>query len=214
VAIIFVAADPIKAGLVESLARPGGNATGFTPGAISIAAKRVQLLKESFPSIRKMGVLLDPQYPVADELSVVRESAKTLGVEIQVGEAGSLQQYLAAVQRLRADGVDSFYVIYTGSSFAIRRELAVAVRDSRLPAIYTLVRFVDDGGLIGYSWQTLKYSRLAAEYADRIARGARPADLPVQEPTVIELAVNAATARAQGLTLPTVLMMRADRVVE
>jgi putative ABC transport system substrate-binding protein len=96
----------------------------------------------------------------------------------------------------------------------MRRELAAAIRGSRLPAIYGVTRFADDGGLIAYSWRTLKVSMLAAEYADRILRGAKPADLPVQEPTLIEFVVNLATAREQGLTIPQAILLRADRVIE
>lgn len=214
VAIIFVAGDPVKAGLVASLARPGRNATGFTQGPPSIAGKRVQLLKEAFPSTRRLGVLFDPTYPVSEELALIDQAARQLGVDVRTAKASSRDQYFEAVRSLRDGGVDGLYVVYTGTSFAIRRELADAIRGTRLPAIYGVSRFADDGGLIAYSWQTLKVSALAAEHVDRILKGARPADLPVQEPTVIELVVNMATARAQGLKLPQLLLLRADRVIE
>jgi putative ABC transport system substrate-binding protein len=214
VAIIFVSYDPVKVGLVESLAHPGRNATGFTQGAPTIAAKRVELLKDAFPSINKLGVLLDRSFPVQQEIDLVSEAARKLHVEIQIAEASSLEQYRDAVVRLRGAGVAAFYLVYTGSSFAIRRELANAIRETRLPAIYGQTRFADDGGLIAYSWQTPKISVLAAEYVDRILRGTRVADLPVQEPTVIEFVLNLATARAQGLEIPQSILLRADRVIE
>ena len=214
VAIIFVAGDPVGAGLIDSLARPGRNATGFTQGAPSIAGKRVQLLKESFPETKTLGVLLDPNFPIQQELALVSEAAQQSGLRIRLAEASSHDQYLDAIARLQKAGVDAYYVVYTGSSFAVRRELAAAIRGSRLPAIYGLTRFADDGGLIAYSWRTPKVSVLAAEYADRILRGAKPADLPVQEPTVIELVVNLATAREQGLRIPHAILLRADRVIE
>jgi putative ABC transport system substrate-binding protein len=214
VAIIFLSPDPLKAGLVASLAHPGRNATGFTQGALTIAAKRVELLKDAFPSITKLGVLVDRNFAVQQELDLVTEAAKKLRIEIQIGEASSLEQYREAVVRLHGAGVGAYDVIYTGSSFAIRRELAATIRETRLPAIYGQSRFADDGGLIVYSWQALKVSALAAEYVDRIFRGTRPADLPVQEPTVIELVVNLATARAQGLEIPQSILLRADRVIE
>lgn len=213
VAIVFVSGDPLKAGLVASLARPGRNATGFTQGAPTIAAKRVELLKDAFPSITKLGVLLDRSFPVQQELDFVSDAARKLHIEIRLAEASSLEQYREAVTRLRGAGVAAYYVVYTGSSFAIRRELAAAIRQTRLPAIYGQTRFADDGGLIAYSWQTLQFSALAAEYVDRILRGARPSDLPVQEPTVIELVVNLATARAQGLEIPQLMLLRAERVI-
>ncbi|HZM36164.1 MAG TPA: ABC transporter substrate-binding protein [Burkholderiales bacterium] len=214
VAIIFVAVDPVRTGLIDSLAHPGRNATGFTQGAPSIAGKRVELLKDSFPDIKTLGVLLDPSFPIQQELALVSEAAQQSGLRVQIAEASSHDQYLDAVVRLQKTGVNAYYVVYTGSSFAMRRELAAAIRRSRLPAIYGITRFADDGGLIAYSWQTPKFSVLAAEYADRILRGAKPADLPVQEPTVIELVVNLATARAQGLTIPQAILLRADRVIE
>ena len=213
-AIIFVSGDPIKAGLVASLARPGRNATGFTQGAPSIAGKRVQLLKDAFPSVRRIGVLFDPKFSVSEELALIEQAAQQLGIQVRTAEASSRDRYFDAVRSLQSDTVDGLYVVYTASSFAIRRELADAIRGTRLPAIYGVSRFADDGGLIAYSWQTLKVSVLAAEYVDRILKGTRPADLPVQEPTVIELVVNAATARAQGLKLPQSLLLRADRVIE
>lgn len=213
-AIIFVSGDPIKAGLVASLARPGRNATGFTQGAPSIAGKRVQLLKEAFPTVRRIGVLFDPKFSVSEELALIEQAAQQLGIQVRTAEASSRDRYFEAVRSLQSDPVDGLYVVYTASSFAIRRELADTIRGTRLPAIYGVSRFADDGGLIAYSWQTLRVSVLAAEYVDRILKGTRPAELPVQEPTVIELVVNAATARAQGLKLPQSLLLRADRVIE
>jgi putative ABC transport system substrate-binding protein len=214
IAIIFVASDPVGVGLIDSLAHPGRNATGFTQGAPTIAGKRVQLLKESFPETKTLGVLLDPKFPLQQELAIVSEAAQLSGLRLQLAEASSHDQYLDAVVRLQKAGVDAYYVVYMGSSFAMRRELAAAIRRSRLPAIYGVTRFADDGGLIAYSWRLPKVSLLAAEYADRILRGAKPADLPVQEPTVIELVVNLATAREQGLRIPQAILLRADRVIE
>lgn len=214
VAIVFVAADPVGFGLVDSLARPGRNATGFTQGADTIAAKRVELLKDAFPSIRQLGVLIDPKVTRPNEVALVTDAAQRLAMQVRLAEAFSREQYLTAVAQLRAAGVDAYYVGYTATSFAIRRELAEAIRGTRLPAIYGIGRFADDGGLIAYSWQTLRTSALAAEYADRILRGARPAELPVQEPTVIELVINLATARDQGLTIPRPLLLRADRTID
>lgn len=214
VAIIFVVGDAVGAGLVASLAHPGRNATGFTQGAMTIAAKRVELLKESFPATKTLGVLLDSKFPIQQEVALVTEAAQQFGLQVQLAEASSRDQYLDAIARLQKARVDAYYVVYTGSSFAMRRDLAAAIRGTRLPAIYGVTRFADDGGLIAYSWRTLKVSVLAAEYADRILRGARPAELPVQEPTVIELVVNVATAREQDLTIPRSLLLRADRIIE
>ena len=214
VAIVFVAGDPVGAGLVASLNRPGRNATGFTQGADTVAAKRVELLKDAFPAIKNLGVLFDPTATSQREIALVTEAAQKLGLKIRFVEATGREEYRDAVAQLRAAGVDAYYVAYTASSFAVRRDLALAIRDTRLPAIYGVVRFAEDGGLIAYSSQTRKLSTLGAEYTDRILRGARPAELPVQEPTVIELVINLATARNQGLTIPQSVLLRADRTID
>ena len=214
VAIIFVTTDPVKVGLVDSLARPGRNATGFTQGAVSIAGKRVELIRAAFPSVGSLGVLADPKFPVADELAVITDAARMLSIQVRIVEASTLEQYVRGIKDLQAAGVAALYVVYTGTSFALRRQLADAVRATPLPAIYGSIRFAEDGGLIAYSWQTLKVATLAAEYAHRILQGTRPADLPVQEPTEIELVVNLATARAQGLSLDQSILLRAIRVIE
>ena len=214
IAIVFIAGDPVGSGLVNSLARPGRNATGFTLGAITIVGKRVQQLKEAFPSIKKIGVLVDLASGTQKELDLVIEASRKLGMRVQHSEPSSRDQYLDAVVRLRDAGVDAYYVAYTASSFAIRRDLAAAIRNTRRPAIYSNSRFCDDGGLMAYSYQQLKVAVLAAEYIDRILRGTSPAELPVQEPTLIEFVVNLATAREQGISVPQAILVRADRVIE
>ncbi|MEO8543452.1 MAG: ABC transporter substrate-binding protein [Burkholderiaceae bacterium] len=214
VAIVFVAGDPVRAGLVASLARPGRNATGFTRGAESIAAKRMEILLDAFPSIKRVGVLSDSRSDDERELSIIEGAARQLKVELILQQAGSLDQYVAAVARLHAAGVNGYYVIFTGSSFAIRRELAAAISRTRLPAIYGLGRFADDGGLMAYSWRTPNVAVKAAEIVDRILHGARPSEIPVQEPTIIELVVNLATAREQALAIRPSILQRADRLIE
>ena len=207
VAIIFVSGDPVKVGLVDSIAHPGRNATGFSQGETTIAAKRVELLKEAFPTVTRLGIVADSNFPGQEELAIVTDAARKLRMTTHAVDAHSREQHLEAITRLHAAGVDAFYFVFTGSAFAIRGELVAAVRETRLPAIYGQSRFADEGGLIAYSWCTLKFSALAAEDADRILRGARPADLPVQGPTEIELVVNLATARAQGLKVPQSIMI-------
>jgi putative tryptophan/tyrosine transport system substrate-binding protein len=214
VAIIFNASDPIAAGLIETLAHPGRNATGFTQGARSIAAKRVQLVKETFPTVRKLGVIFDPAFAVQPELDVINEAAGKLAIAVLSAKASSVSDYAEAVAQLGAAGVDSYYVVYTGSSFANRSEIAAMINRTRLPAVYGAIPFVDSGGLMAYAWQTLRVSMLAAEYADRILRGASAGQLPVQEPTVIEMAINRTTAGLQRLRIPQLTLLRADRLVD
>jgi len=213
VAIVFQDYDPVASGLVTSLARPGGNATGITLGGNIIAAKRVELLNEAFPSIRTLGVMHDPQWITRPELDHVAAAARGFGIRLELAEATTLAQHLAAVARLQAAGVDAYYVVWTGSSFAVPRDLCAAIRATRLPAMYGNSVFCDDGGLISYGGQ-IDLPVKSAEYVDRILRGASPADLPVQEPTVFELVVNLATARAQGLSIPKATLLRATRLIE
>lgn len=214
VPIVFQDYDPVASGLVSSLARPGGNATGVALGGTVIAAKRVELLKETSPSIRTLGVVHDPQWVTHFELDQVAKAARSFGIRLELAEATTLAQHLDAVARLQAAGVDAFYVVWTGSSFAVRRDLCAAIRASRLPAMYGTGPFCDDGGLISYSRSMPDFIAKSAEYVDRILRGASPADLPVQEPTVLELVINLATARAQGLRIPQSTLLRATRLIE
>ena len=214
VPIVFQDYDPVASGLVSSLARPGRNATGLTLGGTIIAAKRVELLKDCFPSIAKLGVVHDPQWITKPELGHVAEAARGFGMRIERAEATTLAQHLDAVARLQAAGIDAYYVVWTGSSYAMRRDLCAAIRATRLPAVYGTGAFCDAGGLIAYSLLTSDFIAKSAEYVDRILRGASPADPPVQEPTVFELIVNLATARAQGLRIPPATLLRATQVIE
>ena len=214
VAIVFQDYDPVASGLVASLARPGRNATGVALGGTVIAAKRLELLRDSFPSIRTLGVVHDPQWVTNYELDSVAGAARGFGIRIELAEATTLAQHLDAVARLQAARVDAYYVVWTGSSLAVRRDLCAAIRATRLPAMYGNGVFCDDGGLIAYGRVPFDLPVISAEYVDSILRGARPADLPVQEPTVFELVVNLATARAQGLRIQQAILLRATRLIE
>ena len=216
VPIVFpVAADPVAAGLVESLARPGGNATGFMSFEIGFAAKWLELLKEIAPGVKRAMVLRTLATAAGPgQFGVIQAVAPSLGVElrpIDTGDAGEIERAVAAFAREPNGGL----IAATGGGVLKHRELIVALAARhRLPAIYAYRIHVMSGGLISYGLDNLDQYRRAAGYVDRILRGEKPADLPVQAPTKYELVINLKTARALGLEVPSTLLARADEVIE
>ena len=216
VPIVFVSViDPVGAGFVANLARPGGNATGFTVYEYGMSGKWLELLKEIAPRVTRAAVLRDPTVASGiGQFGAVQAVAPALGVElspVDVRDAGEIERAVSAFARSPNGGL-----IVTGSpSVAIHRELVVmlAMRH-KLPAIYFRRLFVEDGGLISYGPDFLEQHRQAAGYVDRILRGEKPADLPVQAPTKYELVVNLKTAKALGLDLPATVLARAAEVIE
>ena len=211
--IVFVAvADPVATGIVESLARPGGNATGFTLYEFGTSAKWLELLKELVPSVTRAAVLRDPTNPASiAQLAAIQSVAPSFGVELRavdVRDTGEMERGLAAVAR----GPNSGLIVPSIAFAVARRELIVTLAARyRLPAIYASRT---DGGLISYGPDILDQYRRAAGYVDRILKGEKPADLPVQAPTKYELAINLKTAKALNLTVPPTLLARADEVIE
>ena len=214
--IVFVqTADPVSAGFVDSLARPGRNATGFTVFDFGIGGKWLELLKEIAPRITGVAMLQDPRLPSgAAFLASAQTIAPSLGAEVS---AISLRD-AAEIER----GIDAFAhgsnagLIVAPNSLAINhRALIIALADRhRLPAIYPFRYFATDGGLIYYGPNVVDQYRQAAGYVDRILKGEKPADLPVQAPTKYELVINLKTAKALGLTVPPSVLARADEVIE
>jgi putative tryptophan/tyrosine transport system substrate-binding protein len=214
--IVFVlVADPVGAGFVDSLARPGGNATGFTPYDYSISAKWLELLKEIAPGVRRIGVLRDPALTLGTaQFAAIQAMAPTVGVEVTpigVHDAGEIERGIGAMARMPNAGL-----VVTGSSLIVvhRRLIIALAAQYKLPAIYYERFPVDGGGLFSYGPSFLDQYRLAAGYVDRILRGEKPADLPVQAPTKYELVINFKTAKMLGLTIPPTLLARADEVIE
>ena len=216
VPIVFpLATDPVAAGLVESLARPGGNATGFMSFEIGVSAKWLELLKEIAPGVKRAAVLrtlstaAGPGY-----FGVIQAVAPTLGVElrpIDTRDAGEIERAVVAF----ASEPNSGLIATTGGGVLQHRELIVALAARhRLPAIYAYRSHVMSGGLMSYGLDNLDQYRRAAGYVDRILRGEKPADLPVQAPTKYELVINLKTAKALGLEVPPSLLARADEVIE
>jgi ABC-type uncharacterized transport system substrate-binding protein len=216
VPIVFaVVADPVGAGFVDSLSRPGGNATGFSFFEYGIGAKWLELLKQIEPRVTRVAVIRDPALPSGmGQFGAIQSVAPSLGVEVSpvnVRDAGAVERAVTAFARPSNGGL-----IVTGMGLpAALRDLIVTLAAShRLPAIYFERQFVTVGGLISYGADPVDEFRRAASYVDRILKGEKPADLPVQAPTKYELVINLKTAKALGLEVPATVLTRADEVIE
>jgi putative tryptophan/tyrosine transport system substrate-binding protein len=214
--IVFVlVADPVGAGITDSMARPSGNATGFTPFEFTTAAKYLELLKEIVPGLTRVAVTVDNSAVGAiGQLEAIRSAASTMGVKVSpfdVRDAGEIERALAAFAR----GSDEGLIVTAIAAANIHRDLFISLAQGhRLPAIYPYRTNVTAGGLVCYGPDQFDIYRRAAGYVDRILKGARPAELPVQAPTKYELAVNLRTAKSLGLAMPPALLARADEVIE
>jgi putative ABC transport system substrate-binding protein len=208
-------ADPVGAGFVNSLARPGGNATGFTQFEYTLSGKWLELIKQIAPGVTRVAVLRDPAVTSGiGQFAVIQAVAPSLGVEvsaINVRDAGEIERAVAAFARSPNGGL-----ILTASALAVvHRELIIALAaQHKLPAVYYRRYFAASGGLISYGYDIVQQFRGAAGYVDRILRGEKPADLPVQAPTTYELVINLKTAKALGIDIPTSVLARADEVIE
>jgi putative ABC transport system substrate-binding protein len=214
VPIVFaVVGDPVGMGLVASLARPGGNITGFTPMEFGFGAKWLELLKEIAPRVTRVAVLRDLTIGPA-QLSAIQAVAPSFGVELSavgVREASEIERAVAAFARSSNAGM----IVTASTSAAVQRDLIVTLAARhRLPAVYPFRYLVTSGGLISYGANTIDIYRHAAGYVDRILKGEKPGDLPVQAPTKYELVINLKTAKALGLEVPATLLARADEVIE
>jgi len=216
VPIVFAAAtDPVVAGAIESMARPGGNATGFIQSEYTLSGKWLELLKEIAPSVTRTAVLRDPDLPNGiGQYAVIQSVAPALGVDvtlINLRDAGEIERAVTAFA-----GSPNGGLILTNSALAVAyHELIIALAAKhKLPAVYYRRYYVASGGLISYGYDVLQQFRGAAGYVDRILKGEKPADLPVQAPTKYELVINLKTAKALGLSVPPSLLARADEVIE
>jgi putative ABC transport system substrate-binding protein len=215
VPIVFViVADPVGAGLVDSLARPGGNATGFVSFEYGMSAKLLELLKEIAPNVTRAGIIRDPALALGPaQFAVIQSMAPSLGMEvspINVRDASEIERAIAAFAR-----ANSGLVVIGSAVVAFHRHLIIAqaARD-KLPAVYQERSYVQSGGLVSYGPDFVDQYRRAAGYVDRILKGEKPAELPVQAPTNYELVINLKTAKALGLEVPPTLLARADEVIE
>jgi putative ABC transport system substrate-binding protein len=216
VPVVFVVVpDPVGAGFVDSLARPGGNATGFVQFEYSLSGKWLELLKELAPRMTRAAVLRDASIPSGTgQFGAIQSVAPLVGVEVSpvnIRDGDEIERAVAAFARSVNGGL-----IVTGSAHAqLHRNLIIALAARhKLPAVYFERFFVTVGGLISYGPDLVDQYRRAADYIDRILKGEKPADLPVQAPTKYELVINLKTAKALGLTVPDTLLVRADEVIE
>jgi putative ABC transport system substrate-binding protein len=206
--------DPVGAGLVESLARPGGNITGFMIFEYSLSGKWLELLKEIAPRVTRAAVLRDSTNPAGvAQFGAIRAASSSLGVDvspINVREASEIERGVAAFARSAEGGL-----IVTGSASEVHHNLIITLAARhRLPAVYGFRFFITSGGLISYGPDVVDQYRRSASYVDRVLKGEKPADLPVQAPTKYELVINLKTAKAIGLDLPASVLARADEVIE
>jgi putative ABC transport system substrate-binding protein len=212
--VMLATSDAVRAGFVASLARPGGNITGVSDIGGVLTAKRLELLKEAVPEVSRVAVLTDPANPYTPTMvSEVELAARALGVQVhilEVTDPSTLEQALAALTTERADVV----MVLPSTRFnAHHRRLVDLVAHHQLPAIYGWRRFVEDGGLMSYAANETERLQRVATYVDKILKGAKPADLPVEQPTKFELVINLKTAQALGLTIPPMLLFQADEVI-
>jgi len=217
--IVFTAApDPVTDGLVTSLARPGGNVTGLSNLTTDLVDKRLELVKQAVPGVSRVAILWQPGGQGGrtgkDMLKEAEVAARTLGVRVQVVEARGPEDF----DRAFSDMTRARAGVLTGLSgsmfFNERRRLVDLAAKNRLPAVYPLREYVEAGGLMSYGPNLADMFRRAATYVDKILKGAKPADLPVEQPTKFELVINLKTAKALGLTIPPSLLQRADQVIE
>jgi putative ABC transport system substrate-binding protein len=209
--------DPVKAGLVESLARPGGNVTGITNLSRELGGKRLELLKEAVPKLARVAVIYDPTAPgTAREVKdVLPVAAPALGMAFrswEVRDVDGFEKVFAALNKQRPDGI---YVPGAGQLInANGRRIADFALRSRLPSVHGVRTAVESGGLMSYAADQADIYRQLAMYVDKILKGAKPGDLPVQQPTKFELAINLKTAKQIGLTIPQSMLYRADKVIK
>lgn len=213
---VFVAvSDPVGSGFVANLARPGGNATGFTNFAPEMGAKWLQVLRELAPRVERVTMLLNPSIAANRELaSSVEATAVSLGLgakPVAAGDGAALEQAIAGLAGDRRAGI---VVLPNPTNTTHQKQIIDAAARHQLPAIYPFPYYAKNGGLVAYGVDLREMFRLAAAYVDRILRGAKPAELPVQQPTKYELVINVRAARALGLNVPRALLVRADEVIE
>jgi putative tryptophan/tyrosine transport system substrate-binding protein len=216
VPVVFsIGGDPVRLGLVASLSRPGGHATGATFLVNTLSAKRVELARELVPQAKMVGLLVNPKNPAsASETADAQAAARALGVELDIGNASTPQEIEAAFARFAERRVGAV-TFAADATFNAGREMLIALAERhKLPTVYFYREFANDGGLISYGGYDTEAYLEAGRYAGRILKGEKPADLPVQQVTKVELAINLKTAKALGISVPLTLLGRADEVIE
>jgi putative tryptophan/tyrosine transport system substrate-binding protein len=214
--VMASSADPVAAGLVASLARPRENVTGFTILGPELEAKRLELLKQTIPNAARVAILRNPNNPaVVSYFDATKTASRTLQIALEpVAEVRRAEEFDNAFIAIASARPDALAVLADRFLLAHRKRIVEFAAANLLPSMYPYRQYVDAGGLLSYAPSNIKLFRGAATYVDRILKGAKPSDLPVQEPTKFELVVNLKTAKALGLTVPSTLLARADDVIE
>jgi ABC-type uncharacterized transport system substrate-binding protein len=214
VVFVFVP-DPVGSKFVESLARPGGNVTGLTSIAPELSGKRLQLLKEAIPDLMRLALLINPHAPVSRlYVDEVRAAAAKLGLRVEIFEAGSLVELPSAFGAMAKAGVRSVMINQEGLFFVGRAQIARLAVEHRLPTCVWSRETLEAGALMSYGPDLVTIARRTAVFVDKILKGAKPGELPVEQPTRFQLLINLKTAKALGLAIPRELLVRADGVIE
>ncbi|SEE89166.1 putative ABC transport system substrate-binding protein [Rhizobiales bacterium GAS191] len=215
--IVFMTGDPVAAGYVASLARPGGNMTGVSmmQGIAGLTAKRIELLKDVLPAATRLGVMFNPDSPTAaGDLVQAEQAANTLNLFVRSFPARRGEEIEPAIAALARDGVDCMYIQAAPPVPAFVPEIGALLLKHRIPAISELRQLVESGALLSYGPNLFESTRRQAYFVDRILKGTKPADLPVEQATKLELVINMKTAKALGITIPPSMVARADEVIE
>jgi ABC-type uncharacterized transport system substrate-binding protein len=212
--IVFTAGDPVGSGLVASLARPGGNVTGLSVLAPDLAGKRLDLLRQLVPGLRRVAIMGNVGNPViVQELSEYQAAGRALGLHVITSEIRRVPDIAPAIDALKGEA-DALYVCQDLLTFSNWNRINTLTLGARLPTMQASRESIEAAGLIAYGPSFPDLSRRAADYVDKILRGAKPAELPVEQPTKFEIVINLITARALGITVPPALLARADEVIE
>src|SRR5262245_13470934 len=213
IVMLAVNYDPIERGYVTSLAQPGGNITGLVVRPLDLARKQIDLLRQAFPDRDRLAVLYDPL--TADQFTAANQAAKSLNLQVQALKLEiPSYDFAGAFQAAAADGAQLMMVLSSVAFSKRREELAELAVKHRLPTMFTFKHYVDGGGLMSYGVEFPPMWRRTADYVARILKGAKPADLPIEQPTKFELVVNLKTAKAIGVTIPNGILLAADDVIE
>jgi putative ABC transport system substrate-binding protein len=213
--VVAIVGDPVAAGLVNNLARPGGNLTGFSIFAPELGGKRLELLKEIAPNVSSVAVLLNNQNPQSKiELKEMQAAAQAMRLQLFPAEISSEDGLEVAFAAMSKAAVQALVVLTDPILFSQRKQAVDLARTNRLPAMYFFQGFVEEGGLVSYGPSDADLFRRAAVYVDRILKGTKPGDLPIEQPTKFDLFINLKTAGMLGITVPESLLLRADKVIE
>ena len=213
VVMIAIDFDPVATGLIKSLQRPGANMTGLSAQQIELTTKRLELIKETLPRAQRIAVLSN--LSTIDQLAAIRHAAPRFGVTIQAVELGiPPHDYAAILKNAKHNGADALFVLSAGIFFRDRAQIAQQSLKQAIPGAYSQREFTEEGGLLAYGVNLSELFGRAADYVDRILKGASPANLPVEQPTKFELVINLKTAKSLGIEVPQSILLRADRLIE